>query len=242
MRAFGTGALFARQGKQSGFTNRRELVLAGWLRSARGGAGGQNQGNLSDARSWGKIRQRRGRAGGGSTNNGTAIYPHRHAGTKTHGHRRGACAPGLNGQTLTAFGAAGANHGTAALGAHAHQKTMGTLAAYDGRLICTFHEIAFFTLAGLDCWFRPPADAATEKPGIRAQLAFSVKNLGGTHASRRGDAAGFLVRLFSWPLLSVSACLCLFLRHTKVWSFLFLAGAAQVQRGRALWRTIPMTA
>ena len=42
-------------------------------------------------------------------------------------------------QAMTAFGAAGADHGTTALGAHTDEKAVGTLAAHDGRLVGTFH-------------------------------------------------------------------------------------------------------
>jgi hypothetical protein len=45
-----------------------------------------------------------------------------------------------NTQTNTALGTAGADDGTTATGAHAHEKTMGTLAAHDRRLVGTFHD------------------------------------------------------------------------------------------------------
>lgn len=46
---------------------------------------------------------------------------------------------GLDGQALATLGAAGVDHGAAATGLHADQKTMGTRAADLGRLISTFH-------------------------------------------------------------------------------------------------------
>jgi len=135
----------------------------------------------------------------------------------------GLCAAGLNRQTLTALGATGANHGASALGAHAHQKTMGTLAAHDGRLVCTFHESAFFTLAGLDCSFRPPAGAATEKPGIRAQIPFSVKNLDAAGTSRHTLSSCSPVRWF----------LCSIFRHGNIFIFFVSGAKVKTLSGRA---------
>ena len=48
---------------------------------------------------------------------------------------------GLNGQTLTAFGAARSQYGTAAAGFGAHQKAVGAFAFGYGRLISAFHDI-----------------------------------------------------------------------------------------------------
>jgi hypothetical protein len=45
-----------------------------------------------------------------------------------------------NTQTLATLGTTGTNDGTATTRAHAHEETMGTLAAHDGRLIGTFHD------------------------------------------------------------------------------------------------------
>jgi hypothetical protein len=47
--------------------------------------------------------------------------------------------PALDGQALAALGAACVDHGTATLGLHAHQETVGTGAAGLGRLVSTFH-------------------------------------------------------------------------------------------------------
>ena len=45
----------------------------------------------------------------------------------------------LDGQTLAALGATCVDHGTATLGLHANQETVGTGAADLGRLVSTFH-------------------------------------------------------------------------------------------------------
>jgi hypothetical protein len=45
----------------------------------------------------------------------------------------------LDGQTLAALGATSVDHGTATLGLHANQETVGTGAADFGRLVSTFH-------------------------------------------------------------------------------------------------------
>jgi hypothetical protein len=45
----------------------------------------------------------------------------------------------LDGQALAALGAASVDHGTATLGLHANQETVGTGAADFGRLVSTFH-------------------------------------------------------------------------------------------------------
>ena len=47
--------------------------------------------------------------------------------------------PDLDGQTLAALGATGAQDGAASAGFHAHAKAMGALAAGNGRLVGTFH-------------------------------------------------------------------------------------------------------
>jgi hypothetical protein len=40
---------------------------------------------------------------------------------------------------MTSLGTAGTDHGTAATGTHADEKTVGTLAAHDGGLVSAFH-------------------------------------------------------------------------------------------------------
>jgi hypothetical protein len=45
-----------------------------------------------------------------------------------------------DGQAMTSLGTAGTNDGTTATGTHTDEETMGTLAAYDGGLIGTFHD------------------------------------------------------------------------------------------------------
>jgi hypothetical protein len=49
---------------------------------------------------------------------------------------------GSNAEALTTLGATRANHGTAATGAHANQKTVGALAANNRGLISAFHDLA----------------------------------------------------------------------------------------------------
>lgn len=45
----------------------------------------------------------------------------------------------LDAQTMTALGATSGQNGTTTTGTGTNEETMGTLAAYDGRLIGTFH-------------------------------------------------------------------------------------------------------
>jgi hypothetical protein len=47
--------------------------------------------------------------------------------------------PGLNSQALAALGTTCIQNCTAATGCHTGAETMGALAAYDGRLVSTFH-------------------------------------------------------------------------------------------------------
>jgi hypothetical protein len=44
-----------------------------------------------------------------------------------------------NTQTLATLGTTGTDNGAATTGAHTDEKTMGALAAHDGRLVSTFH-------------------------------------------------------------------------------------------------------
>lgn len=48
--------------------------------------------------------------------------------------------PSLDGQALTALGAACVQHGTATAGLHADTETVGALATGNGRLIGTLHD------------------------------------------------------------------------------------------------------
>jgi hypothetical protein len=59
------------------------------------------------------------------------------------GHGRAILPDGrLNAETLAALGAPGTNDGTTAAGTHAHQETMGALAAHNRWLISPFHGLA----------------------------------------------------------------------------------------------------
>jgi hypothetical protein len=55
-----------------------------------------------------------------------------------------ATATGLDGQALAAFGTASVDHGAAAFGFHANQKTVSAGAANFGGLVCTFHDVFCF--------------------------------------------------------------------------------------------------
>jgi hypothetical protein len=73
--------------------------------------------------------------------------------------------PESDSQALAALGAARIDHGTAAAGFHANQKTVGTGATCLGGLVGAFHNCSFVPNAMNQRWAKPKIIANFRKPG-----------------------------------------------------------------------------